>query len=55
MQESKLHVMLNKMFKLVNTDMLLCDQDSGVNNYSFNKKLADKLENVDKFLVRLSK
>ena len=43
------------MFELVNTDMLLCDPDSGVNNYSLNKKLADKLENVDKFLVGLSK
>ena len=54
-RESKLHVMMNKLFDLANTDMLLCDRDSGVNDYSLNKKLADKLDNVGKYLVGLSK
>ena len=53
--ESKLHVMLNKMFELADTNMLLCNCDSGVNDYSLNKKLADKLESIGKFLVGLSK
>ena len=55
-RESKLHVMLNKMFDLARIrDMLLCDRDTGLNDYSLNKKLADKLDNVGKFLVGLSK
>ena len=54
-RESKLHVMMNKLFDLADTDMLLCDRDSGVNDYSLNKKLADKLDNVGKYIVGLSK
>ena len=28
-RESKIHVMMNKLFDLADTDMLLCDRDSG--------------------------
>ena len=51
----KLHVMLNKMFDLADMDMLMCNHDTGVNYYSLNRKLGDKLEYVGKFLVGLSK
>ena len=54
-RESKLNVMLNKLYELADTDMLLCNRDTGLNDYSLNRKLADKLESVAKSLVGLSK
>ena len=48
--EAKLHVMLNKMFDLPNTDMLLCDRDTSLNDYSLNEKLAS-LKMLESFLL----
>ena len=53
--QEKLSVMLNKMFELAATDLLVCDHDSGLNDFDMNLQFADKLDNVGKLLVGLSK
>ena len=52
-QEKILH-MLNRLYELADNDMVICDCHTGLNDYSMNKKFADKLDNLAKVLVTLS-
>ena len=46
---------MNQIFDIVNTDLVVFDHDSGLNDYSKNKKFADVLDEISKELVVLSK
>ena len=52
---SKLHATLNKIYGLADNDLVIVDRDSGLNNYTFNEKFADKLESIGKHLIGLQK
>ena len=52
---SKLHEILNKIFDLADNDLITVDRDSVINDYTFNEEFANKLEDVDKHLIRLQK
>ena len=43
-----------KIFNLADTDMIVCDAESGLNDYSKNLKFTDKLDDILKHLVGLS-
>ena len=46
--------MLNRLYKLADNDMVICNQRTGLNDYSMNKKFADKLDNLAKVLLTMS-
>ena len=46
--------MLNRLYEIADNDMVICDRCTGLNDYSMNKKFADKLDNLAKLLVTLS-
>ena len=43
-----------KIFNLADTDMIVHDAESGLNDYSKNLKFADELDDISKHLVGLS-
>ena len=51
----QLGVMCNKIGELSETDLVLCNKKTGINNYSPNLKFADMMDMAAKELVRLSK
>ena len=53
-RQEKIVRMLNRLYELADNDMVICDCCTGLNNYSMNKKFADKLDNLAKVLVTLS-
>ena len=54
-KKSKLSSLLNSIYDLANNDLLVCDFDSGLNDYSKNLKFADELDEMSKLLISLSK
>ena len=54
-QKSKLQELLHKIFQLADNDILVCDHETGLNDYTKNLKFADKLDDISKYLVGLSK
>ena len=53
-QKSKLQELLHKIFQLADNDILLCDHETGLNDYTKNLKFADELDDISKYLVGLS-
>ena len=53
-QKSKLNEILSTIFDLADNDLLVCDFDTGLNDYSKNLKFADHLDEISKCLVALS-
>ena len=53
-RKAKLQEMLHKIFKLADNDILVCDSETGLNDYSKNAKFADELEDIAKHLIGLS-
>ena len=53
-RKAKLQEMLHKIFELAQTDILICDRETGLNDYSKNLKFADELDDISKHLVGLS-
>ena len=54
-QKSKLQELLHKIFQLADNDILVCDRETGLNDYTKNLKFADELDDISKYLVGLSK
>ena len=54
-RQEKIVGMLNRLNELADSDMVICDCRTGLNDYSMNKKFAGKLDNLAKVLVTLSK
>ena len=46
---------MNDIFQLANNDLIVCDFDTGLNDYSKNFKFADNLDVISKELIVLSK
>ena len=46
--------LLHKIFQLADNDILVCDRETGLNDYTKNLKFADKLDDISKYLVGLS-
>ena len=46
---------MDSLFELANNDLLVCDWDTGKNNYDMNLQFADRLENISKTLAIFSK
>ena len=53
-RKRKLSELMVKIFNLADTDMIVCDVESGLNDYSKNLKFADELDDISKHLVSLS-
>ena len=53
-RKSKLRELLNKIFTLADNDVIVCDRETGLNDYTKNLKFADKLEDIAKHLIGLS-
>ena len=53
-QKSKLQELLHKIFQLADNDILVCDHETGLNDYTKNLKFADELDDISKYLVGLS-
>ena len=53
-RQEKLLKMLNRMYDLADNDLVICDRQTGLNDYTMNKKFADKLDNLAKVLVSMS-
>ena len=53
--KSKLQELLHKIFQLADHDILVCDHETGLNDYTKNLKFADELDDISKYLVGLSK
>ena len=53
-RKRKLSELLVKIFNLADTDTIVCDAESGLNDYSKNLKFADELDDISKHLVSLS-
>ena len=54
-KKSKLLKVMADIFALANNDLIVCDFDTGLNDYSKNLKFADDLDNISKELIVLSK
>ena len=54
-KKCKLNSLLNSIYDLANNDLLICDFDTGLNDYSKNLKFADELDEMSKVLIGLSK
>ena len=54
-KRTKLCEILNQIFDIVDTDLVVFDWDTGLNDYNKNKKFADVLDDLSKQLVILSK
>ena len=53
-QQQKLLKILDKMYAIVDNDLVICDHWTGLNDYTMNKKFTDKLDNLAKLLVTMS-
>ena len=53
-RKSKLRELLNKIFALADNDVIVCDRETGLNDYTKNLKFADELEDIAKHLIGLS-
>ena len=53
-RKRKLLELMVKIFNLADTDMIVCDAESGLNDYSKNLKFADELDDISKNLIGLS-
>ena len=53
-RQDKILCMLNRLYELADNDMVICDCCTGLNDYSMNRKFADKLDNLTKVLVTMS-
>ena len=53
-RQEKLLNMLKKMYELADNDLVICDRRTGLNDYTMNKKFADKLDTLAKVLVTMS-
>ena len=53
-RKAKLQQLLHKIFELAATDILVCDCETGLNDYSKNLQFADELDDISKHLVGLS-
>ena len=53
-RKAKLQEMLLKIFKLADNNILVCDRETGLNDYTKNEKFADELDDIAKHLVGLS-
>ena len=54
-KKTKLSTVMNQIFDIANTDLVVFDRDCGLNDYSKNKKFADVLHDISKELIVLSK
>ena len=54
-QKSKLMRVMNKIFEIADNDLIVCDFDTGLNDYSKNLSFANELETIAKELTVLSK
>ena len=54
-KRTKLCEILNQIFDIADTDLVVFDWDTGLNDYNKNKKFADVLDDLSKQLVILSK
>ena len=52
--KSKLLHLMGKIFELADNDLLVCDFDTGLNDYTKNLKFADDLDSISKELAVLS-
>ena len=55
LKKSKLLKIMNDIFQLADNDLIVCDFDTGLNDYSKNLKFADNLDVISKELTVLSK
>ena len=55
MKTRKLGEILNRIYDIANTDLVVFDRDTGLNDYKKNLKFADALDDISKQLVVLSK
>ena len=46
---------MSDIYALANNDLIVCDFDTGLNDYSKNVKFADDLDKISKELIVLSK
>ena len=53
-RQEKILKMLNRLYELADNDLVICDRRTGLNDYTMNKKFADKLDNLAKFLLSMS-
>ena len=53
--KSKLQKLMNHIFDLANNDLIVCDIDTGLNDYTKNLSFADQLDAMSKELIVLSK
>ena len=53
--KSKLLKVMGTIFSLANNDLIVCDFDTGLNDYSKNLKFAEDLDSLSKELIVLSK
>ena len=53
-RQQKLLKILDKMYAIADNDLVICDHQTGLNDYTMNKKFADKLDNLAKLQVTTS-
>ena len=53
-RKCKLRDIMLKIFQLADSDMIVCDVETGLNDYTKNLKFADELDDITKHLICLS-
>ena len=53
-RKHKLRDIMLKIFELADSDMIVCDAETGLNDYTKNLKFADELDDIAKHLIGLS-
>ena len=52
---TKMQQIMNSIFEIADTNMIITDAKSGVNDYTMNHVFADRLDNISKEVIGLSK
>ena len=50
----KILKIFDKLYAIVDNDLVICDHRTGLNDYTMNKKFTKKLDNLAKLLVTMS-
>ena len=52
---TKIQQIMNSIFEIADTNMIITDAKSGVNDYTMNHVFADRFDNISKEVIGLSK
>ena len=53
-KKTKILVLIEQLWELADNDMIVCDRDTGLNDYTKNLKFADELEDLSKVMAGVS-